>query len=433
MRLRSINNRGLNSFIMQVTKTVCGEYLTCYIANGKAYYTGWNGYTVPSIKELPITNAVDGHGGQYSCILMDSSGKPYIVRLNQDKCDTVPVNFTGASKVFALYDAYFAIKAGKVYAFGKDYLKINGGKDIVNPILLNGSANIVKLDGGSSTSFGDFQLSGIDSEGKVWRWINKTPTQVTFPGNIARNIAHVGPNCFVVETATDLFAWGFRPNYVGLPWNQTTPASIKKQYTDRGAIFPLKQLIGNYNTLHVIDSKDDMYGQGDNLDGQVGAGPVYDWKTNPKKLTPYNAPWDMTMYQSVIQIPGKWAEIFTSNSITFHLFALDKVGNLFSWGRNKALNLGNGITLPAFGTNAYDKMPNALDMPGPSYVSPLTQSWSVLKFDPANPPKQTPIPAPVIVEPAPSKKVIGTISWAGLGLVTFFDDYTWSEGDGKVN
>lgn len=450
-----------------MNKVLTGEYLSCFIDRGDIYYHDWKGYTTPILTKLnttdkgnPIGSIVAGHGGQYSCVAIDVQGKPYILQLNQDTVDCIEVAFTGATDIIAIFDMYIAIREEKVWVFGNDYLNINGGKYITSPIQLGGSAKIKALSAGMTTGKGDCEVCGLATDGTVWKWRrgSATPVQVTFPGNKAKAITHVNTSAFVVYTTNDdIYAWGLRAYYVGLPWDANTPRSIKKQYTDAGAVFPLKQVIGNYNTLHVIDANGNMFGQGENINGEVGNGYTYDWVKNPKKLTPYNAPWTFTEYQPVVRIadPGhgaKWSEIFASNSIAFYLFAKDTAGNLFSWGRNKALVLGNGITLPAFGTNAYDKLPNALDMGAPSFVNVYGMMWNVIRnFDPKNPPKQTPVPAPDPAPPAPDpepeppappvKQPVYTVNFHDnplmvngmpVSVMTIYDDHSWSDGDGSM-
>ncbi|HRO97460.1 MAG TPA: hypothetical protein PLY79_10390, partial [Ferruginibacter sp.] len=242
----------------QIKKVVCGEYLTGYITNdGKLFVNKWkDAYNAVECADTGLSNIVDGIGGQYDIMVVDSAGLPTVVSVDNGTLSvvkrTAPVtgataaNITGmvvnaAAPIFNLFGAYFAVSFGSLYTWGIDRLKV--GATMQNAVKLNMPAGktIVKVTGASSTGLGDFTIYGLASDGTVWKWIGLNPTQVLFPGNIARDITTVGPYAIVVETASDLFAWGgANPAIVGLAWNQKTPVSIKKQYTDAGAVFPTK-------------------------------------------------------------------------------------------------------------------------------------------------------------------------------------------------
>ncbi|MBS0647404.1 MAG: hypothetical protein JSR97_12565 [Verrucomicrobia bacterium] len=395
---------------MKIQNVLCGEYFASYITDTKKLmYNSLNG-----IADTGLNNIVSGCGGQYANIVLDSAGVARIVgfrQANGNFINTIPG--TGWEQVYACYQAYFLVKAGKLYAYGKDKLNINGGADITTPKALNSMVKFTKFDSSSSSQDGYMEISGLAENGTVWQW--KTgqglnAVQVTFTGNIARDITYVGDRAFVVETATDLFARGVtKPEFVGLAWNQTTFVSIKSQYTSAGAVFPTKQLIGSSNTLHIIDQNDNLYGQGEQAQGEVGAGAAYDYSISKNFVWS----WMLTKYQPVIKVTAepyvgtttrvdKFKKVFTGNTVAFYLYALDINDNLYSWGRNKAMVLGNGVTLNSDNESA---QPNYLDMASPSYVTPLTQTWQVIPLNVNVQPPRIPQAAPapeVVVPPTPT-------------------------------
>ncbi len=71
----------------------------------------------------------------------------------------------------------------------------------------------------------------------------------------------------------------------------------------------------------------------------------------------------------------KWAKLYSNNFYCFYKYAQDVDGNLYSWGRNKALVLGNGL----FNIQQADH-PNALDVLQPTRVDPLTARYQPYSF-----------------------------------------------------
>ena len=360
------------------------------------------GYT---ITDAGLSNIVDGASGQYTGTFIDNLGVPYVVGFRQLNGQFVTrINFSRAQKVYGIFQAFILLRDGNVFYGGADYLNLNGGNYITTPIQLSSTKKIIDISCGLSTSLSGLQISGIASDSTVWRWTSRTPSQVTFTGNKALKIAHVGPHMFVVETATDLLTWGSNPKYLGLPWGTTTPTSIKKQYTDAGCVFPLKQLVGSYTALDVIDANNNKFGQGEAAQGELGIGIGYDWKTAP---VPYNWSWDLMMYKGVTQMPGKWKNLCSGNSMTFYRYAQNINDDWFSWGRGKSRVLGNGVTLSISLENIY---PNGLQINVPSYVTPISQSWRVINmFDVNNPPVLIPVIFPKII-------------------ISIFDNKTWLNG-----
>jgi hypothetical protein len=337
-----------------------------------------------------LSNIVDADGAQYTTIARNSAGQVYVISGKTPTLVDVDINnnpFTGTSKVYGFFKTYLAIKSGNVWFWGDDIFGQNGGVTVPKPKQLTQPAGktIVKLVVSSGTSFNAQTLvMALASDGTVWKWNNAStnPQQIIFPGT-ARDIAAVGVMAYVIETATDILGWGMYGSYIGAPNFSNSPVSIKSVWQSAGVVFPTKELIGNYNSLHIIDQNDNMYGSGTNVMGEVGTGIAFSpYRTqNP----PYQ--WDWTngkLMQAPIQIPGKFKNLQTSNTIAFYHYVQDMGGNWYSWGRNKARVLGNGITLSGI-AGGEDIYPNFRDVPAPTLVTPLTQTWTILSFDPNAP------------------------------------------------
>lgn len=385
---------------MKIVKVICAEYLTAYITDtGKVLFAPWD-YSIgkPKLIDSTLSNIVDGAGGQYACILLDKNGTAFI--LNNDKT-TTQIPGSGYQKVFAAFKGYFLLKSGKLFAFGADVLRVNGGANITTPKQIS-TRNFSKISVACSTATNDFTLFAIATDGTLWKQpYNAAMVQVPVSGSV-RDIASMGSSAVVAETTNNdlFFVFGYKPEILGLPWNQSAIVSIKSQFSSKGCVFPSKKLSGNTTTLHIIDANNNLFGTGDNAQGEVGAGNIFSLRYAEK---PYTWAWQLVpgAYQAVIQIPGKWADIFSGETIAFYKYAFDLNGNLFSWGRNKSQSLGNGLTTNAATQSTY---PNALDMPRPSYVDPLNTEWTVIPFNPANPPVQVPVAAPVTPPPPVTKQ-----------------------------
>ena len=321
--------------------------------------------------------------------------------------------------------------AGNVWYWGSgDILNINGGATIPAPRQLVQPAGkaMVKLVPVSATAFGNLTFVwGLASDGTVWQWdrTHSTPFQVTFAGNVAQDITMVGPNAFVIKTATDLLTWGSMPQYAGgvSKWVVSGIQSVKSVWQAAGCVFPIKEVVGNYNSLHIIDANDNLWACGSNVQGELGNGVEYPnwvalaWQWN----------WANGMLMTMpVQIPGKFKNINTGNTIAFYLYAQDMGGNWYSWGRNKSLNLGNGLTLSI---NAYATYPQALNVPAPVLVTPLTQTWSVVTFNPLG--LQLPLANPGINQyiNSATTTLYGQGSSQQNGLITA---YQWTKVSGPA-
>ena len=385
----------------EIVQVAAGEYMTAFrTSNGRLYSTKWIGNTSATPYDVGLSNVIDASGAQYSVVALNSAGEVYVVGISNTSgpyATLVPTDylgnpFKGNTKVYGLYQCYLTIRDGKVWYWGTgDILNQKGGANITAPIQLTAPSGktMKKLVATSPTAVGGLTtLWGLATDGTLWQWdrTHTTPFQVSFPGGIAQDITMIDEKAFIVKTATDLFAWGYFPSYAGARSQYEVPGvqSIKAKWEAAGCVFPIKEMVGNANSLHIIDANDNMFASGSMSQGEVGNGQeLSPWRTAP---IPWN--WDWSNGNNMVaptQIPGKFKNLCSGNTITFYKYVQDMGGNWYSWGRNKSFSLGNGLTLAAYGGQGYDQFPNALNIPAPTLVTPLTQTWTILPFNPTAP------------------------------------------------
>src|SRR5690606_26251098 len=340
-----------SSLDKEIVKVGTGEYFTTYLtSDGKLFATAFKAYRY-AIDRVPVQAVMDVDGAQYTNIVLDSAGRVYIAGIHKNgvlyakqvKEDYLGNEFSGNEKVYGWYQGYLTIKNGSVWMWGEDLLHLNHGAIIEKPLPLAMPVGkkFTKL---VPMTMGGHSLMGLTEDGTVWIWEKGKTAPVKVPlKQRAINIAGVGAACYVVETTFDLLAWGYLGSYLGVPDLSTQPVSIKKAWVNAGCVFPTRELVGNYNTLHIIDARNNMFGAGENVMGEIGNGKQFpDWR----KYSPTPFAWNWQHRQLIskpVQVPGKFKNLCTGNTITFYFYVQDMGNNWYSWGRNKARCLGNGI------------------------------------------------------------------------------------------
>jgi hypothetical protein len=380
-----------------------GEYAITWGKNDGTLYTvtgnEYNGLGYNVVQIPGLSNIVQVDGGQYNTLARSATGQAYTIPGNSTTVTHYPSDNLGnpftCDHIQGFYATALALKNGELW-----YWNINnvGGRDGAKDILNQGylgtvpkkliqppNKTLTKIVSASSTSFGSLTyVWALASDGTVWRWdqTHTTPFQVTggWAANSVIDVALVGPNAYVVVTNTNqICAWGYLGNYVGAQplWQNTNPQNITSLWTNAGLDFPIKKIVGTYNTLHIIDANNDLFASGSNVQGNIGNGvQTASWKTN---VEPYA--WSFEnglLVQGPLQVPGKWKNIVSNNTVVFYLYGQDMNNNWYSWGRNKAEVLGNGITTNSSNAAIY---PEYYNIPAPRLVTPLTQTWSILPVD----------------------------------------------------
>lgn len=371
-----------------------GEYLTVYLhKDGTAWYTQFQSDVTkpPFYKQVPGGGYVEVDGGQYHCSLRDTAGNTYTIVNNDSYRKTA---LPKAKRVYGFYQSTVVISGGKLFIEGAD--NIMGFTSFNHPAGITFTDLVVS----SSTTFGTLtKIHALASDGTVWVYTRGYPTAVKMNLTGVIKIASVGMMANVAVTATDMFVWTnyFYSTYAGGGWDVKTPTSVKAAWSNAGAKWPYKEIKGNYNTLHIIDAEDNLFGSGTNIAGEVGNGIMYDWTPT------YKGTWaNGLLVASPTKIAGKWKNLCKANSVSFYVWAQNLDGYWHSWGRNKRQTLGNGITLPAYNVGSWigeGDLPDLLNVPSPKYVEPSTAKWVVVRFDGINVPKAIDNAYPVILPP----------------------------------
>ncbi|MBL0255413.1 MAG: hypothetical protein IPQ27_10870 [Chitinophagaceae bacterium] len=374
----------------KIVQVGTGEYYTAYLTDSGSVYipiSVGNRYFCKQLNSPEIfTNIACGLA---QAIATNTQGEVFIIGPGKTgrgifagivAKDITGKNFTGVEKVYAIGNTFFALKKGKPFVWGEDILYVNGGKNIIAPFPVPVPANVTftKL---VPLSFDNSSVLALASNGTVWKYSRNVlkPAKINIPG-LARDITGIGSGVYVVETSIDLYAWGFLGSYLGVGDMGHRPVSIKSKWEAAGCRFPAKQISGNYGTLHILDANNNLFGAGDNVHGDVGNGRQWpDWSS----YAPLPYSWSYAhgqLIQKPVQITGKFNKICTAPNNVFYMYAQDMGGNWYSWGRNKARSLGNGITLTPMDEARY---PEALNIPAPELVDPINTKWrQIASFDP---------------------------------------------------
>lgn len=372
-----------------IVKVGVGEYFTSYLTDeNKVYAMLWNNSVYNYVfTPFSLSNIVDVDGAQYTNIVLDNQGKVFVIgkSLNGggEQITTYP-NFSGNSKAYGWFQSYLTIKNDSIYYFGKDQLQINGGADISVPIKLTqpSGKKIAKVVVSDISNDIKALITVLTTDGTVWQYNrgSAAPVKINLPVTI--DITAIGRACYIALTNTDMLAWGPYTGYVGLADGISTPTSVLSKWV--GVKLPIKQLVGNWNTLHIIDANDHLFGAGDNAQGEIGNGKQLDWKGYTFNNAPAPFAWSWLrgqLMQAPVQIPGTFKNICTSNSIAFYLYAQDCNNNWYSWGRNKSLALGNGLVI-----NNDAIYPDWGNIPAPTLTTPsvIKNPWPQPVFNPAS-------------------------------------------------
>jgi hypothetical protein len=172
------------------------------------------------------------------------------------------------------------------------------------------------------------------------------------------------------------FIWGTTTNMYGGAAAFTQPTSVKALWNMTA---PIKEIAANWNTIHYIDSLGNMYGSGFNSMGEVGNGQEFVNKYTYPGFPGYG--WDWIDYENPSGVPKQigtgvhWKHLYTNNWYAFYEYAQDQNDSIYSWGRNKALDLGNGYS-NTDEQYSYD----AMDVLTPTMVHPLTAIYQTYNF-----------------------------------------------------
>ena len=384
-----------------VVKVGAGEYLTTYLMSDGTVRVSSQATITPVLKSYAgLASIVDVQGGQYHVTALDQQGKVYKLSNNASFVmttnDEFGVPFTGNFLVRGFWQSNVSLRGAdsSLWYWGiADPMNYAGGATITAPkkLVMPAGKRFIKVETGANSTLGDSYILALASDNTVWKYSrgNANPVQVSIPGETIADIAALGSNAQVLLTKSNqIFAAGYLSSYVGTVGNSSTFQNVTAAWVNAGVKFPIKELVANSSTLHIIDANDHMFGSGTNVQGEVGTGVEY----SPYRIAgPQGGVFGYGFSNGLLltpptQIQGKFKNINTSTTITFYLYAQDLGSNWYSWGRNKAFSLGNGKSLGPYagwgGTGDYAAYPNALDVPMPKRVNPASVVWTLQNFDP---------------------------------------------------
>lgn len=178
-----------------------------------------------------------------------------------------------------------------------------------------------------SANRGTSDVLAIDFEGNIWQWGYGDGDQkkIGKPKKLTQGIKFIdiiseggNKNLLAIDEEKNLWQW---TAYDGNPKKVLDGIKVKKV-----------SAATNDDTVHIIDEDGNLWGWGKNDYGQLGDG---------NKSNNYL---DVT-YAKRIANDIKFKEIYDAR---YYTLAIDKDGNLWSWGRNSHGQLGNGGTEEQF-------------------------------------------------------------------------------------
>ncbi|MHA4809344.1 PKD domain-containing protein [Flavitalea flava] len=374
-----------------VTKVAITEYRTGYLYSDSNFYSFYNGDFIQY--DFNDRKIVDVATGFNLLLALDDEGFVWSTRITDAICtridkDNTGAAFNGNTAIFGFGNTHTSIRAdGSLWYWGEDFYNLyhsTGKINIERPVRISPKGMKVR-----KVVMGN-KLLVLTRSGEVWDWSiggGLTPVKRVVPRPaidiFGSNFAYQG--CIIPEPGgnqggqlagypyiygTDFSFWGGNDAL-------EQPTSMKELWKVRS---PIKEIAASSNTIHYIDVEGRMFGMGDNSQGEVGNGvELVNQSTYAK---PHS--WTFNKGEAYTGAPPvqigagiKWKKLFSNNFISFYKYALDEKDNLYSWGRNKALALGNGYLNMQEAT-----YPNAMDVLVPTIVRPISSRFQTYTFTP---------------------------------------------------
>ncbi|MHA4811085.1 PKD domain-containing protein [Flavitalea flava] len=373
---------------LTVKKVMISEYRAWYIASDGNIYC-WNDGSAKA-QQYPIggRKAIDGAGAFNVFRVLDDQGYIWTnilgfttntIRYNTD---TTGAPFNGNIAVYAYANTTVSIRSdNSVWLFGDDTLHLFHKTRGVNMRATKLSPAGMKF---KKLVFGN-RLVGLTTTGEVWEWTygDKQPVKKNIPAPatdiFASHLDYAG--CIIPATAGSQMGYPYVWGIANRAWGGTKPypqpTSVKTLW---GVTVPIKEISANWNTTHYIDSLGRLFGFGFNSQGEVGNGEEFVNRYTYPGFPAYA--WSFTDFENPTGVPAKqigtgtkWAKLFSNNFFAFYKYALDVNDSLYSWGRNKAMVLGNAYINLQEATH-----PNAMDVTIPTMVHPLSALYQAYNF-----------------------------------------------------
>ena len=388
-----------------VVKVACTEYKSAYLYSDSVARSFVYNTATGHVEFMPFLlngrKAVDISTGFNVITMLDDQGYVWLSDKGKNTAtrwntDASGAAFDGNIAIYGYFFTYLSIrKDGSIWYWGGDDYKFYG-RTLDAPVKLHAPAGVkfTKIATGDA-------LMALSTTGDVYYWYKGDSNYIKIPlPKPASDIAasHMGfylaivPDDITVSRMGWPYVWGPESKYWGSQTSvaPTAPVSIKALWN---MSYPIRVIEANQNTIHYIDSQGDMYGLGDNANGEVGNGEELVNHTE-KYATPYA--WNWGKYGLMIGtpvhiLPGtKFKKLYSGNSFVFYNYASDQNDSLYFWGRNKSFVGGDGVVNNQEGT-----WPNALDVLKPSLRTPLaitplqTTAYNFTPYALKTAPKQT--------------------------------------------
>ncbi|MBN9385215.1 MAG: T9SS type A sorting domain-containing protein [Chitinophagaceae bacterium] len=427
-----------------VVKVGCSEYKAAWLySDGVARSFVYN-TTTGHVEFMPYLingrKAVDISTGFNVITLLDDQGYVWLgdkgknTATRWDK-DAYGNAFNGNVSIYGYFFTYLSIRNdGSIWYWGGDDYKFYGGA-VAAPVKLHTPAGVkfTKISTGNA-------LMALSTTGDVYYWDkgDSNYTKIPLP-RPATDIAASHMGYYIVVVPDDItvskmgwpYAFGPESKYWGsqVPAAPTAPVSIKALWN---MTYPIREINANQNSIHYIDSQGDMYGLGDNANGEVGNGEELVNHTE-KYATPYA--WNWGKYGWMIGtptqiLPGtKWKHLFTGNTFVFYNYASDVNDSLYFWGRNKSFVGGDGVVNNQEGT-----WPNALDVLKPTLRTPIavtplqTTAYDFTPYTLKTPAKQTIITTSAVLSATATASVLKAAGKPDYGYTIV--KYQWAQISG---
>lgn len=361
-----------------ILKMGCGEYGRYPIsaADSFVYEDFWNGKDVRMTKtNTQGEKIVDICGAQYSALGISTAGSAWVfgqgsITPTRISTDTTGAAFTGNTACAAYFFSYVTIRKGALWywggsAGGGDDMKFFG-KVINRPVPLKMPAGVTF----TRVRMGNIILA-LSTTGDLWEYDqgNQTPHKVALPGPVSDYAcSHTG--FYIAIVNGDPWGWGFEYPFLGLTAQPAAPVNLKTVW---GVAAPIVRITANHNTIHYIDVNHNLYGMGDNVQGEVGTGQELvnraELYHNPpySQARPYAWSWMLHgwMISKPVQIGAgiQWKDIWQDESYAFYWYALDMKGIVYFDGRGKSWVAGNDWVGNDIFPNAYDhQAPDSIDI-----------------------------------------------------------------------
>jgi|GEM_PF-294801 len=368
---------------LPIKKVIVCEYRVFYIGSDNNVY-GWNGGGALKVFPIGGNKVVDGDGAFNQFRVLDDKGYIWSSRVDWTLVtDRVETDTTGAAfdknvKVFAYKNTTLTVRTdGSLWYYGNDDYNLfsTAGVTGMRPVQLSPAGMQIK-----KVALGSTRIVALTVAGDVYEWVigkGKTPVKKTIPAPaidvFASHFDYAG--CIVEAsagaTSGDPYVWGTSWGSWGAKGGPTysTPTNLSTLW---GLKYPIKEISVDWNTTHYIDTQGDMYGFGFNSQGEVGNGEEFVNKYTYSTFPGYG--WTFTDSENPVTAPAvqigkgvKWSKLYSNNWFGFYKYAQAENGDLYSWGRGKALVLGNGFSCVQEAAH-----PNALDVLVPTLVTPMS-------------------------------------------------------------